>query len=62
MTTIYVRHINPDSQMARVTIARPRKTRRKRWLKFRKRHLIVSMKWLAERKPKGGVVRLSELP
>jgi hypothetical protein len=60
MTTIYVRSVNPDRHQARVTIARPRKTRRKSWLKYRVRSLVVSLFWLETRRPKGGIVRLKD--
>lgn len=60
MTTIYVRSINPVRGLARITIARPRRTHRKAWLLWRVRHLMVPMTWLAERKPKGGIVYLTQ--
>jgi hypothetical protein len=56
--TIYVRSIDRQRQTARVTIARPRRTRRKWWLPFRARHLVAPMAWLEIRNPRGGIVPL----
>lgn len=60
MRTIFLRTVDEVNQLARVTVARPRKTHRKSWMKFRVRHMIVPLSWLMRKNPKGGIVRLRE--